>query len=90
MNRNKVIKELYDYLTENHCVDCGESNPIVLQFDHIGDNKEYNVSFLVKNGRAWSQVEKEIKKCEVVCANCHHIRTAKQQNWKMLQFMEKK
>lgn len=30
---------------------------------------------------SWDEILDEIKKCEVVCANCHRIRTAKQFNW---------
>jgi len=56
------------------CADCGESNPIVLDFDHLKD-KKYNVSRMIHDGFSWKAIKKEIEKCEVVCANCHRIRT---------------
>lgn len=57
------------------CNDCGESYPYyVMQFDHIGDDKVANVSRLLRT-RGWPAIEAEIAKCEVVCANCHAVRT---------------
>jgi hypothetical protein len=56
------------------CVDCGENNHIVLDFDHLRD-KKYNISRMIHDGFSWKAILKEIKKCEVVCANCHRIRT---------------
>lgn len=62
------------YLETHPCVDCGESDIIVLQFDHIADDKAACVSEMI---RARSiKVQQEIEKCEVVCANCHSRRTA--------------
>ena len=56
------------------CTDCGENNPIVLDFDHIRD-KKYNISRMIHDGFSWKAIVKEMEKCEVVCANCHRIRT---------------
>lgn len=56
------------------CVDCGIKDPRVLDFDHLRD-KEHNVSHLVSGMRSVKMLETEIAKCEVVCANCHRIRT---------------
>ena len=69
------IEFLVAYLREHPCVDCGESDPIVLEFDHLRDKK-----FPISKGltdRNWNDVLDEIAKCEVVCANCHRRRTAK-------------
>lgn len=68
---------VYDYLKNNNCTDCGESDPVVLEFDHKKD-KEYNVSELIFTGCSTEKLQKEIDKCEVVCSNCHKRRTAKQ------------
>jgi hypothetical protein len=56
------------------CVDCGyNANPLALQFDHIpGRGKKVNSPTNIHCPKKW---EAEIAKCEVVCANCHHIRT---------------
>lgn len=61
---------------ESGCVDCGETDIRVLEFDHKGD-KEFNVSSLMRMN-SLEKLKNEIAKCEVVCANHHRIRTAKQ------------
>lgn len=80
-------KYVLEYLSKNPCSDCGETNPIVLEFDHVKDNKTYNVSYLIQQGSI-SSIKKEIEKCEVVCSNCHSIRTAKQFNYLMLDMIK--
>lgn len=65
-----VVKKIKE---ENPCKDCNQHFPYyVMDFDHIG-YKDFNVS-RVKGLKA---TLKEISKCEVVCANCHRIRTYK-------------
>jgi hypothetical protein len=66
---------LIAFLRERPCVDCGESDPIVLEFDHLAD-KKFAVSAGIRS-RRWEDVLREIDKCEVVCANCHRRRTAR-------------
>jgi hypothetical protein len=65
---------LLEYFEVHPCADCGESDPVVLEFDHLRD-KEFNVCKGFEE-RAWSSVVAEIEKCDVVCANCHRVRTA--------------
>lgn len=65
---------LAEYLHQHPCVDCGETDPVVLEFDHLG-NKSFNVAYGMR-ARSWEAVLAEIEKCEVVCANCHKRRTA--------------
>jgi hypothetical protein len=67
-------QRLVEIKESSGCKDCGESNPIVLDFDHLKD-KKYNVSRMIHDGFSWKAIKKEIEKCEVVCANCHRIRT---------------
>ena len=57
------------------CSDCGETDPLVLEFDHI-EAKRFSVSQGIRD-RSWQSVMDEIAKCEVVCANCHRRRTAR-------------
>ena len=66
------------YLSEHPCVDCGESDPIVLTFDHVRGEKRYEVSTMVREGMLPETIAAEIEKCEVRCFNCHAIRTHKQ------------
>lgn len=72
--KQQYKKKLAEIKQTSGCVDCGETNHIVLDFDHIKD-KKYNVSRMIHDGFSWKAIMKEIEKCEVVCANCHRIRT---------------
>lgn len=76
-----IRKRLWTFLQSNPCVDCGEDNPIVLEFDHVRGTKVDAVALLVKDGYGWETIMSEIEKCDVRCANCHRIKTAKDQNW---------
>jgi hypothetical protein len=70
------------YLLMHPCADCEERNPVVLDFDHVKGKKEYNVAKMMNSSLSWSKILSEIAKCEVVCANCHRIRTAARAgNW---------
>lgn len=56
------------------CQECGLQDHRVLEFHHGDDNKEANVSDWVSSGRRSTEnIEREIKKCKVLCANCHRI-----------------
>lgn len=68
-------RRLLDFLSRNPCVDCGEADVRVLEFDHmINFTKKSNVSDMLRNGSSWGSILVEIQKCEVVCANHHRIR----------------
>jgi hypothetical protein len=69
---------LIDYFRTHPCADCGESDPVVLEFDHQSD-KLFCISQGLRD-RSWQSVLDEIAKCEVVCANCHRRRTARRRN----------
>lgn len=72
-------------LLEGGCVDCGESDPVVLDFDHRNpDTKLFTICDGVSYGYAWSRIQAEASKCDVRCANCHRRRTAKQFGWRKL------
>lgn len=71
--RNQAI--LLDLLKSKCCSDCGTNDYRVFEFDHIEGNKINDVSQLVAEGYSWGVIQNEINKCEIVCANCHRIRT---------------
>lgn len=76
-----VRDKLAAYLREHPCVDCGERDLVVLQFDHVRGKKKAHVSKLVTGGFPWEAIETEIQKCEVRCANCHTRKTAASLGW---------
>lgn len=73
-----------DLLRSIRCVDCGESDSVVLEFDHRDrEDKLDTVARLMAN-HAWTKVATEIAKCEPRCVNCHRRRTAEQFSWSKL------
>lgn len=77
-NQRKIerrVAYLVSFLREHPCVDCGETDPVVLEFDHLRD-KEFGIGQGIRD-RAWQSVLSEMDKCDVVCANCHRRRTAR-------------
>ena len=80
--RKSHCAKIVEYLKIHPCVDCGENDPIVLQFDHVRGKKKDSVGRMASGAYAWSTIQTEIDKCEVRCANCHTRRTAKQCGWK--------
>lgn len=87
--RNNRIKRstrvhLVGYLKSHPCVDCGESDIRILQFDHREPTtKKATISFMVSHAYSWKTVLSEIEKCEVRCGNCHTKRTIVQFGWWM-------
>lgn len=83
--RNKVIRaqireHIWDYLLKHPCVDCGEKDPIVLEFDHF-ENKIIHVSHMAQMNSSLDKVNEEMAKCLVRCANCHRRKTSYERGW---------
>lgn len=77
IDREKARAYVLDFLNKNSCVDCAESDPVVLEFDHVRGKKLHNISDMVRNAATIRRIIAEIKKCEVRCANCHRRITVK-------------
>lgn len=78
--RNREL--LREYLLGHPCVDCGEKDPVVLDFDHRDPaTKRLEVAKLAAK-KPWPVVLVEIAKCDVRCVNCHRLRTASQFGWR--------
>lgn len=66
------LERIGEYLLEHPCVDCGEADIRVLDFDHRdGEDKTGEVMKLAKAAYSWRRVSAEIAKCDVRCRNCH-------------------
>ena len=74
--RNRQI--ILTHLLDNPCVDCGEDDVIVLEFDHVRGEKLFPVSRSIGRKISEKKLRDEIDKCEVRCANCHRRKTYKQ------------
>lgn len=75
-NRKKArLRALVQARKQVPCADCGVAYPFyVMDFDHVSGDKVMMISDLVIRG-ATLKLLRELEKCEVVCANCHRIRT---------------
>jgi len=80
--RFKVNTYLQEYLLRHPCVDCGEKDIVVLEFDHTGKIPKFKaVSHMIRLQYPLEEIKREIDKCEVRCANCHRRKTAKDYKW---------
>lgn len=81
--RTKMREFIREYLVEHPCVDCGESDLRVLEFDHVDPaNKNFTIGAAIGNSQlGFVKIKAEIEKCEVRCANCHRKRTSDQFKW---------
>lgn len=77
----KLQAEVDEFKLKTGCVQCGyKSNAKALQFDHLDPRTKSNkVSFYVQRGRI-EQTWTEIAKCQVLCANCHSIKSFNERN----------
>lgn len=74
-------KYLYNYLETHPCEHCGESRPVCLEFHHIEPSiKSFNLCMSVCKDKKICVIQSEIDKCIVLCANCHKIVTARENN----------
>jgi len=80
--KTNILEKLYLFLIEHPCVDCGETDPIVLEFDHREQSsKDFSIGNRLRDGYSWEKIMREVDKCDVRCANCHRRRTAVQLGW---------
>ena len=77
--RESIKRKMMNFYRSHPCTDCGETDPRVLDFDHL-NNKKHNVSTLMSKEYSWEAILEEASKCEVRCANCHRKKTAVDQN----------
>ena len=70
-----------EYLSTHPCVDCGESDPAVLDFDHVTGEKNNDVSVIIGRGSSIEALKREIDLCVVRCANCHRKKTARERGF---------
>jgi len=79
--KSRIRAYINNHLKANPCVDCGETDIVVLEFDHIGDDKHFSISDATRHGYSITKIKNEIAKCEVRCANCHRKKTYERGGW---------
>ena len=95
-NKDRVTKNKEKRLERNRsfianvlksgCVDCGIKDIRVLEFDHLKDKM---IGIAQMRSHSLERIKEEIDKCEVVCANCHNIRTSQRRNdWRTKVYLE--
>lgn len=79
-SRRDIAKQyVKNYLETHPCVMCGNSDILVLEFDHLRD-KTQTISSMIQESKSLDVIKAEINKCQVLCANCHKVKTHKEQN----------
>ena len=89
--RNNYVHNVYPFLIDlflkNPCP-CGETNPLLLEFDHINPyTKLMNISMMLVQKKPIEKIKKEIKKCRIICRNCHMSKTAIDGAFRILPFL---
>lgn len=83
--RKALIAERYAQLEQFKdvpCADCGGRFPqVCMDFDHVRGEKIDTISRMIRMSYSWENILAEIAKCEVVCSNCHRVRTATRGQW---------
>lgn len=75
-SKRKQVRFKNKVLSRSSCVTCGEKDTRVLEFDHIDPTTKIdNVSRMVKDCRPISEIKEEMRKCQVLCFNCHVKKT---------------
>jgi hypothetical protein len=69
------------FLADHPCVDCGESDPVVLDFDHVDPKLKLDTVGRIQHSGGRARLLREMDKCEVRCGNCHRRKTARQFGW---------
>jgi len=77
IKRTALYKKVGLMKLEAGCAHCGyNAHSHALQYDHLDPNtKTGAVSRLISDMKCWSSIEKEMAKCQVLCANCHAVKT---------------
>ncbi len=82
MTKKEKQLKIYQYLFTKECQKCGEKDVIVLEFHHINPETKFkSISELVNKNYDWDVIEKEIRKCQILCCNCHRRETAYEGNF---------
>lgn len=76
LRSKRIRRQFLRWLKELPCADCKQTyNPVCMDFDHVRGEKVAHIVVLIERKAAWARLAEEVQKCEIVCANCHRLRT---------------
>lgn len=74
--RQAIVDKVNKIKEETPCHDCGKFyQACCMDFDHTRKDKHEEVGYLIAMTKTWDVIKAEIDKCDLVCANCHRVRT---------------
>lgn len=74
-NKQRILEYVQVLKIKLGCMDCGyNAHAEALEFDHTG-GKVFSISDACRKGYSIERIKEEIKHCDLVCANCHRVRT---------------
>ncbi len=88
--RPRIRAAVGEYLRTHPCIDCGETDILLLDFDHRDRAAKLAPVSRLAHWASLGVVLSEIAKCDVRCGNCHRSRTATQRNWRKAPEFESK
>lgn len=80
-SRRSIFRQHIESIkSDTPCHDCGiQYPPYIMDFDHVRGEKRWNIGSQLQRASSLSDLQEEIDKCEIVCANCHRHRTHQRQ-----------
>ena len=84
-NRKRYGAIIARYKMWKGCKLCGyKGHPSALDLDHRDRSlKSFNISGALGGGQTWAKIKEEVRKCDVLCANCRHIKTVEGEEWRI-------
>jgi hypothetical protein len=84
VERRAFLRKIVDAKKAVACADCKNEFPVIcMDFDHVRGNKVGNIASLASGRSGEKKLFDELEKCEVVCSNCHRIRTAERAGYRV-------
>lgn len=82
--RRYRIKEAAVKLLGGRCIECGFVGPhVCFDFHHTSGVKDFTIGDV--GNKAWKVIKKELKKCILLCSNCHRLKHSNRQDSKLLE-----
>jgi hypothetical protein len=76
LRKLELARWMWQLKSSGSCTDCGgRFPPPAMQWDHVGTGKEIEISNAIRRGWGKRRILRELEHCELVCSNCHALRT---------------